>query len=68
MTIIFPMAFVALVLLALAVLAGVKGASQHTEASQRAGLRIAAVLLTILSLAAGFVSWWAWRFYEEFDF
>ncbi len=68
MTIIFPMAIVALVLLALAVLAGVKGASQHTEASQRAGLKIAAVLLTIFALAAGFVSWWAWRFYEEFDF
>lgn len=68
MTIIFPLAIVALVSLAAAVSAGVKSVSPHTEASQRPGLRIAAVLLTIVGLAAGLVSWWAWRFSEEFYF
>ncbi|HEV2123701.1 MAG TPA: hypothetical protein VGW38_13115 [Chloroflexota bacterium] len=68
MTIIFPLAILALVSLAVAVWAGVKGASPHTEASQRSVLRLVAVFLTIVALVAGSMSWWSWRFIEEWDF
>lgn len=68
MSIIFPIALLGLVSLAIAVLTGVRAASSDATPAQRSGLWVVAAILAVLALAAGFCAWWLWRFSEEFTF
>ncbi len=68
MTVIVPLALLAGVTLALAVVTGFRAASQDVRVAQRSGLWLMTTILVVLALAAGACAWWLWRFSEEFTF
>lgn len=65
-TIIVPIALVAAVSLAGAVLAGTRAVTRGTTPGRRAGLWAIAVILSVLAVAAGLLAYWLWRFSVEF--
>ena len=67
MTIIWPLAIISLISLVAAVFAGIK-AVQDKDMAQHPWVWLAILGLVLISLASGLVSWWAWRFTQEFDF
>ena len=65
-TIILPIALVAAVSLAGAVVAGTRAVTRGTSAGRQAGLWATAVILSVLAVAAGLIAYWLWRFSVEF--
>ncbi len=68
MTVIVPLALLAAVTLALAVVTGVRASSQDAGLAQRSGLWVVTAILVVLGLAAGVCAWWLWYFLEEWTF
>ena len=67
MTIIWPLAIISLTSLVAAVFAGIK-AVQDKDVAQHPWVWLAILALVLIGVASGLVSWWAWRFRQEFYF
>lgn len=63
-----PFAIVTALALIGAVAAGLRATSGNSTVGGEVGLWVMTVLLALVALAAGAVTWWLWRFSVEFTF